>query len=85
MITRSIGRLVRVKMEVEELIRKVSEYVGYNESTVRNVAILYGLQLIIRGAKIPEYDEEFEKLLESTREDVRKFVIGKMLEEKIYA
>lgn len=76
MITKNYGTLVRVKPEVEELVKELSEYMGYQRYTIRNVAILLGLQLITRGMKIPEYDEEFEYLLEITREDVDRFLRG---------
>jgi hypothetical protein len=60
------GFLVRVKREVEELVREVAEYKGYSSDTIRNTAILWGLLVILGGegvrGTIPETSEEFLKL-----------------------
>lgn len=55
------GVLVRVKPEVEELVRKVAERLGYETHTVRNVAILLGLAVL--SLRIPESDDDFLNLL----------------------
>jgi len=55
---------VRVKVEVEELVREVAEELGYSAFTVRNVAILYGLAHILTVGRLPESDAEFLEILE---------------------
>ena len=55
------GVHVRVKPEVEELVREIAERLGYEAYTVRNTAILLGLMVL--SLKMPKTDEEFLKLL----------------------
>jgi hypothetical protein len=45
------GKMVRVKEDVEQLVRKMSELTGYDTATVRNLAIVLGLKTL---AKISE-------------------------------
>ena len=54
---------VRVKGEVEELVKEVARKLRYSVFTVRNVAILYGLAQILASG-MPESDAEFLELLE---------------------
>lgn len=68
------GKLVRVKAEVEELVDKIAERVGFQRYTVRNVAILFGLIQIALGYRVPSYDEEFLELLETAREFVSEWL-----------
>jgi len=56
--------MVRVKGEVEELVREVARSLGYSTFSVRNTAILYGLAFILALGRAPESDTEFLKLLE---------------------
>jgi len=55
--------MVRVKGEVEELVREVAKSLGYSPFSVRNTAILYGLAHIVSLGKVPESDQEFLELL----------------------
>jgi len=56
------GVHVRVKPEVEELVREFAEKLGYEAYTIRNTAILLGLMVLSCG-QMPKTDEEFLKLL----------------------
>ena len=42
------GKKVRVKEDVERLVKELSELTGYDTSTVRNFAILLGLKTLAR-------------------------------------
>jgi len=55
--------MVRVKGEVEELVREVARSLGYSAFSVRNTAILYGLAHILALGRVPESDAEFLELL----------------------
>ena len=39
--------LIRLKKEVEELVKETSDKTGYNRETVRNLAVLLGLRELI--------------------------------------
>jgi len=68
-----VFRLVVEADSVEELVEKVAERLGYAKFTVRNLAILYGLQLIaVYNARIPETDEEFMEVIDATRNVLRE-------------
>jgi len=54
---------VKVKPEIEEMVRKIAYELGYMEYTIRNLAILLGLS-IIKLARVPKTDKEFEKILD---------------------
>lgn len=60
---------MRVKREVEELVRQIAEETALAAFTVRNLAILYGLRFV-RLAKLPETDEEFVALLNQVKEEL---------------
>ena len=55
---------VRVKGEVEELVRNVARKLRYSAFTVRNTALLLGLAHILALGRLPESDAEFLGLLE---------------------
>lgn len=76
------GKSVRVKGEIEELIDKISEKVGFQCYTVRNTAILFGLIQIAMGYKIPIYDEDFERLLKRVRSMILEWLEGEERAEK---
>jgi len=64
--------MVRVKGEVEELVKEVAKSLGYSTFSVRNTAILYGLTHIVALGRIPETDSEFIELLERVSKLVGK-------------
>lgn len=68
------GIRVRVKREVEELVREVADTLGYYPYTVRNLAILLGIQQIAANPNIPKTDKAFESLLDKTRLVVRELM-----------
>lgn len=68
--------MVRVKVEVEELVEEVARALGYREFSVRNVAILYGLATILLARRIPDTDAEFLELLEKVRALARQAKLG---------
>jgi hypothetical protein len=70
------GKMLRVKPEVDELVKKVADKLGYLPYTVRNVAILIGLQQIALGQKVPDSDAEFLELFERTRRLVENMWVG---------
>lgn len=69
MLTRkkSVGILVRLKPEIEELVRMVSEETGYARYTVRNLAVLYGLVQVLLLPRLPRDDYEFIETYEKIR------------------
>jgi hypothetical protein len=69
---------VRVRVEVEDLVEAVAEKIGLENSTVRNLAILLGLQdictaYITRNKPYVVLDTEFQELLQYTRKIVELF------------
>ena len=58
---------VRVKAEVEEVVRELAKELGYQPYTIRNAAILYGLAQIALSRRIPETDEEFRSVIKKVR------------------
>ena len=69
-----IGRLVRVKREVDELVETIAEKLGYQPYTIRNYALLLGLHSIALNPIIPKTDRTFEDLLERVRRAVKGMV-----------
>ena len=61
------GVMVRVKPEVEEVVKALARELGYLPYTIRNAAILYGLALLVLSRRIPETDEEFMSVIEKVR------------------
>ena len=55
---------VRVKAEVEEVVRELAKELGYQPYTIRNVALVYGLLLLSATRRIPS-EEELRRLLET--------------------
>jgi len=70
------GVHVRVKPEVEELVRLVANHLGYLPYTMRNAAILYGLATILLARRVPDTDAEFLELLEKVRALARQAKLG---------
>jgi len=62
------GEIVRVHKELEELIEMVAETLNYQNCTIRNVAIAYGLAILAITRKVPRNDNEFCILLNKVRE-----------------
>jgi hypothetical protein len=69
---KKIGILVRVYPDVEYLVRYVSQVLGYQPSAVRNTALLYGLILLANSKRLPNDDAEFFKMIEITKEIIKK-------------
>jgi hypothetical protein len=73
-----VGLSVRVRPEVESVLRLYSEKTGWLPHSVRNVAILFGLLALARGlASFPENIRQYEKLLKEVMEAVEKMGYGK--------
>ena len=72
----TLGLMVRVKPEVDALVRYVADMVGYQPYVVRNVAILLGLQLLACNSKMPKNDDEFLELYNRTRLIVNRLMEG---------
>lgn len=62
------GVKMRIRPELEEVVRVIARSRGFTPSTVRNVALLYGLSVLLTGAPMPESDWEFYKALRALRE-----------------
>ena len=71
-----IGVKVRVKPEIEELVKYVSEKTGFQRYTIRNYAIILGLQQIALNGIPFETDQDFLKRFEVLRETIKKALEG---------
>ena len=71
-----IGKHVRVKRGVEELVELVADWLGYQAFTVRNVALLHGLLFVAlnKDRGLPESDQEFEQMLRTARRVIASLV-----------
>jgi len=67
---------VKLKPEVEELVRQVAKFTGYMPYTVRNAAVLYGLQVLASTRGVPKSDWEFILLVDNTKRTVNRVVWG---------
>lgn len=74
---------VRVKKDIEKLVRAVGDLTGYEWFTIRNYAILLGLNLILDNllgsGKLYLDDNKVEKLIEYTKkriQEVMEYVEG---------
>jgi hypothetical protein len=56
------SRLMRIPVELSDVIEKMSEELNVLPHTLRNTAILYGLYVIAITKKIPKSDDEFQDL-----------------------
>jgi hypothetical protein len=73
----AIGLSVRVRPEVERVLREYADKTGWLPHSVRNVAILLGLLALAKGlAKFPQNVKQYERLLEE---------VVKRVEEMEYA
>jgi hypothetical protein len=72
-----IGRQVRVKRGVEELVELVADWLGYEAFTVRNVALLHGLLFVAlnKDRGLPGTDQEFEQMLRTARRVITSLVV----------
>lgn len=83
------GKKVRVKADVEQLIKELSELTGYDTSTIRNFSILLGLKTFARISEdqvrkgLPPTpflsDSDFWRLHENARQSID--LLRKALEE----
>jgi hypothetical protein len=78
---------VRLRKEVEELVETVAEYMNLDIPTVRNLAVLIGLQFlcstnIAQRKPFVTLDSQFEELLDYTQKVVRMYVEKKKEEEE---
>ncbi len=76
------SKLVRVRREIEELIEYLADKFGVTPSTVRNIALIYGLnEILLHG--IPLDNEEANLLLDRiTKMILSNKVIGGEEEEE---
>jgi hypothetical protein len=79
---------VRVRVEVEELIEAVAGKIGLENSTVRNLAILLGLQdictaYITQNKPFVTLDTQFKELLDYTQRVVHVFLEKKWEREQL--
>jgi hypothetical protein len=73
-----VGLLVRVRPEVESVLRLFAEKTGWLPHSVRNVAILVGLLALARGqASFPENIGQYEKLIKEVLEAIERMGYGK--------
>lgn len=68
-----VGRMVRVKPEVEEVVRLLARELGYEDHTIRNTALVYGLIILGLTKAVPRSDDEFIKLLNVLRYTLNQF------------
>ena len=73
-----LGIKVRVRPEVENVLRLFAEKTGWLPHSVRNVAILVGLIALASGqASFPENIRQYEKLLKEAVETIERMSYGK--------
>jgi hypothetical protein len=78
-----LGIKVRVRPEVEEVLRQYADKTGWLPHSVRNVAILVGLIALASGlAKFPENVRQYEKLLKEAVETIERMSYGKEKSEE---
>jgi hypothetical protein len=78
---------VRLRIEVEELVETVAEQMNLDIPTVRNLAVLIGLQFlcsthITQKKPFVTLDDQFKELLEYTQKVVRMYVETKKEREE---
>jgi len=61
---------VKVKAEVEEVVRELAKELGYQPFTIRNVALVYGLLLLSATRRVPS-EGELRRLLKTLGVRVR--------------
>ncbi len=61
------GASVRVPRLLEDIVEVIAEERGLTPSTVRSVALLYGLGVLLGGAPIPSTDWEFYDAVQTLR------------------
>jgi hypothetical protein len=72
-----VGLLVRVRPEVESVLRLFAEKTGWLPHSVRNVAILLGLIALAKGqASFPENIGQYEKLIKEVMEAIERMGYG---------
>jgi hypothetical protein len=71
-----VGVPVRLKPQVEALVKEVARITGYMPFTVRNVAVLYGLYTLASTRGLPKSDWEFTLLLENTQRSINRLKWG---------
>jgi hypothetical protein len=66
-----VGLTVRVRPEVERVLRQYAEKTGWLPHSVRNVAILVGLLALARGwVKFPENLDQYRELLKEVAREI---------------
>jgi len=78
---------IRLRKEVEELVETVAEHMNLDIPTVRNLAVLFGLQFlcsthIAQKKPFVTLDDQFKDLLEYTQKVVRIYVETKKEREE---
>jgi hypothetical protein len=78
-----VGLLVRVRPEVENVLRLFAEKTGWLPHSVRNVSILLGLLALARDqASFPENIGQYEKLVKKVMEAIERMGYGKEKSEE---
>jgi len=73
LVLSGVGRMVRVKPEVEEIVRLLAHRLGYEDHTIRNTALVYGLIFLSLTKAVPRSDDEFIKMLNVLRYALNQF------------
>lgn len=68
------GKQVRVKREIENVISIVANKLGYENYTIRNVALVYGLIILGLTKQVPKDDIEFKKMFKLLESIIRCIV-----------
>jgi hypothetical protein len=67
-----VGLSVRVRPEVERVLREYADKTGWLPHSVRNVAILVGLLALARGwVEFPENLDQYRELLKEVAREIR--------------
>jgi len=61
------GVFVRVNPQIEAVVRELARKTGLTSSSIRNLAILYGIEHIARNGIDIWYDEQFFERLEEVK------------------
>lgn len=74
-VTSKLSVRVRVKPEVEEIVEKVSEVLGYMPYTVRNLSILLGVQVLLTLKPRIKRDSEFMEIVKHVERGINAILM----------
>jgi hypothetical protein len=74
-VTSKLSVRVRVKPEVEEIVEKVSEVLGYMPYTVRNLSILLGVQVLLILKPRIKRDSEFMEIVKHVERGINAILM----------